>query len=243
MSEIDQIAAARAALELVTNENEELLEHFKDVTEKLDALDKMPPGIKAVQFRQLEQAGAFKFNGADIRHFTHQSKKPLTPSQFVRRTNRRMQNTSTLIDAFMERKGFDGGKELQKQLNLLAKEVVDESDQKAVVRFKQKVEGLRETEGFAHYQKVRDSFIKGDEELKAEADIMAAKENAADGEIMAESRGEELEEIKRKMEKGEISPEEAQKKVEEIELAAAQSGNDAAKQDSQDKEAAENPSN
>lgn len=224
MTEIDQVAAARASLEMVTAENEQLLAHFQELSEKLDALEKLPPGIKAVQFRQLERGGAFKFNGADIRHFTQNSKRPLKPSQFVQRTNRRLQNTHTLIQAFLKRDGFDEGTELQEEIDLLANEIIDENDGKAVVEFKKKVEALRETERFNRYMQVKEKFIRQDDEIKAEADILAAKETAADGEMLCEGRAEELADIKKKMDSGEISPEKAQQTVEEMELDAVAGG-------------------
>ena len=97
MAEVDQIAAVKAGLELMSQETDELLEHFKEVIEKLDAIENLPPGIKAVQFRQLEQSGAFEFKKVDVRHFSKHTKKALTAPQFVQRTTRRLHNTSALI--------------------------------------------------------------------------------------------------------------------------------------------------
>ena len=125
MSDVDQIAAVKATLELVTAENESLVEHFQDVREKLDTIENMPPGIRSVQFRQLEQSGAFNFQNVDIRHFAAHTKKPLTPPQFVERTSRRLHNTESLIGKFLEHQDFEGGKELKSSLETLNSEIVN----------------------------------------------------------------------------------------------------------------------
>ena len=217
MSDVDQIAAVKATLEMVSADNEDLLEHFQELREKLDTIENMPPGIRGVQFRQLEQSGAFNFNKVDIRHFASQTKKPLTPPQFVERTNRRLHNTESLIGKFLEHKEFEGGKELQSSLQSLTSEIVNRNDQAAVIKYKQKVEALRDTPLFKNYLNVRNGFLKGNQELKDEADLMAAKETVADGEMIAKDRQEEIQEVEKGLESGEITPVEAQQKLDAME--------------------------
>ena len=217
MSDVDQIAAVKATLEMVTSENEGLLEQFQEVREKLDTIENMPPGIRSVQFRQLEQSGAFNFQNVDIRHFASHTKKPLTPPQFVERTSRRLQNTESLIGKFLDVRDFEGGKELKSSLESLNSEIVNRNDQAAVIKFKKKVEALRDTPLFKNYLSVRNEFLKSNPELKDEADLMAAKETVADGEMMAKDRQEEIKGLEEGMEKGDVSPEEAQKKLDVME--------------------------
>lgn len=217
MGDVDQIAAVKATLELLTADNESLIEHFKDVSEKLNLIENMPPGIRGVQFRQLEQSGAFKFNDVDVRHFAHHTTRALTPPQFVERTGRRLRNTETLIGSFLNHEEFEGGKELQESLNALTSEIVDRNDPAAVVKFKQKVDALRETPLFKNYLTVRNGFMKSSPELKDEADMMAAKEAVADGEMMAKDQYMEIKNLEKGVEKGEVSPEKAQQKLDEIE--------------------------
>lgn len=221
MTDVDQIATVRATLELLTADNDALLEHFKELNGKLDLIEKMPPGIRRVQFRQLEQSGAFKYNNADIRHFANSTKHPLTPPQFVERTMRRLYNTGTLIDAFLEHKDFTGGKELQSSLRELTTAIVDINDDKAVIAFKNNVETLRDTPLFKSYINVKDQYLKGSPELKDEAEFLAAKETVADGEMMAESLGKKLKDVKESVESGAITPEDAQQKIENIEIVSA----------------------
>lgn len=217
MGDVDQIAAVKATLELLTADNESLIEHFQEVTEKLNLIEKMPPGIRGVQFRQLEQSGAFNFKNVDVRHFAHHTARALTPPQFVERTGRRLRNTETLIGRFLEHDEFEGGKELQESLQTLTSEIVDRNDQAAVVKFKQKVDALRETPLFKNYLTVRNGFMKSSPELKDEAELMAAKEAVADGEMMAKDQYVEIKDLEKGVESGEVSPEEAQQKLDEIE--------------------------
>lgn len=217
MGDVDQIAAVKATLELLTADNESLIEHFQEVSEKLNLIENMPPGIRGVQFRQLEQSGAFKFNDVDVRHFAHHTTRALTPPQFVERTGRRLRNTETLISSFLDHDEFEGGKELQESLNALTSEIVDRNDPAAVVKFKQKVDALRETPLFKNYLTVRNGFMKSSPELKDEADMMAAKEAVADGEMMAKDQYMEIKNLEKGVEKGEVSSEDAQKKLDEIE--------------------------
>ena len=217
MSDVDQIAAVKATLEMVTAENKELLEQFQAVREKLDTIENMPPGIRSVQFRQLEQSGAFNFRNVDIRHFASQTKKPLTPPQFVERTSRRLHNTESLIGKFLDHQDFEGGQELKSSLESLNSEIVNRNDQAAVIRFKKKVEALRDTPLFKNYLAVRNEFLSSSTELKDEADLMAAKETVADGEMMAKDRQDEIKNLEEGMENGEVSPEEAQAKLDAME--------------------------
>ena len=218
MTDVDQIAAVRATLELLTADNDALLVHFKELNKMLGVIEKMPPSLRRTQFRQLEQSGAFKYNNADIRHFANSTKHLLTPPQFVQRTMRRLYNTGTLIDVFLEHQDFVGGKELQRLLQQLTTAIVDVSDDEAVIAFKYKVETLRETPLFKSYLDIKDRFLKGSPELKDEADFLAAKEAVTDGEMMAESLGKKLQEVKESVESGAITPEEAQQKIEDMEI-------------------------
>ena len=217
MGDIDQIAAVKATLELLTADNESLIEHFQELNEKLNLIEKMPPGIRGVQFRQLEQSGAFNFNNVDVRHFSHHTTRALTPPQFVERTGRRLRNTETLIGSFLDHEEFEGGKELQESLHSLTSEIVDRNDPAAVVKFKQKVEALRDTPLFKNYLTVKNGFMKSNPELKDEAELMAAKEAVADGEMMAQDQYMEIKDLEKGVESGEVSPEEAQQKLDEIE--------------------------
>lgn len=217
MENVDEIAAVRATLEMLTEDNDSLIEHFKELNEKLDVIENMPPGIKAVQFRQLEQSGAFKFNNADIRHFAKSTKHALTPPRFVERTNRRLHNTGNLIDAFLKVEDFEGGKELKSSIDELTRNEVDTNDQQAVVTFKNLVQSLRDTDLFKNYIEIKSAFLKNNSELKDEADFMATKEAVADGEMAAEDRGGELQELQQGVESGEVSAADAQIKLDEIE--------------------------
>ena len=217
MAEIDQIAAAKASLEMMIQDNQQMMDYFKETLEKLDSIEKLPPGIKRVQFRQLEQSGALKFQGADIRIFTSKvGKRALTPPQFVQRTNRRLRNTNSLIEAFLKHESFDGGSELKKEIDQLTNEIFNEKDQKEVINFKNKVESLRDSDLFTKYIEIKDVFIKKDKDLKTEAEIIATKETLADGEMICQTREEDLQNIQGKMEKGEISAEEAQTQIDAL---------------------------
>ena len=209
MSDIDQIAAAKATLELVIQEFEETADNFRAVLEKLDAIENLPPGIKAVQFRQLEQSGAFKFRGADIRHFSKTAKRALTPPQFVKRTQRRLSNTNSLIAAFMNHAEFEGGKDLSNSIAELLNQDVIESENKSVLGFRDQVEELRQSGLFQRYMDIRKNYLRNNEDLRNEADYLASKETVADGIMVAEGVGEELKEIQSEMEAGEISADEA----------------------------------
>lgn len=220
MVDVDEIAAVKAGLEMLSQDNEEIVQQFKEVLEKLETIEALPPGIKAVQFRQLENSGAFDFRGLDIRRFSKSHKGPLTAPQFVERTNRRLKNTGTLIEEFLKHKDFEGGADLREAIMELTQEELDQNDQNAVVEFRKKVEDLRETPLFENYLAVKSAFIKGNEELKAEADFLATKETVADGEMVAEARGGEIKNLQEEVEAGKISPLKAQQKIDEIETAA-----------------------
>jgi len=218
MAEVDQVAAARAMLEMMISDNQELQDYFRETVEKLAAIEALPPGIKAVQFRQLQQSGGLEFRGADIRLLAEKSaKKTLSPPQFIQRTNRRLRNTNALIDAFLKREDFDGGKELREKIETLTNEVLDENNSQSVIDFRNRVEELRTSEIFSTYSKIKMEFVKKDDELRAEAEIIATKEVLADAEMDAQERGEELNDLQEKMESGEISPEEVQEKMEAME--------------------------
>ena len=155
-------------------------------------------------------------NGVDIRHFAHTQSGPLSPPKFMRRTQRRLQNTLTLLDKLLSKNPFEEGAELRKQIEAHAGELVDVTSQQAVIEFKTKVERLRESPLFSRYQEAKTTFIRKDEELKVEAEIITAKESAEEGEEHLRSRQEEIERIGKAMEKGEISTDAAQAALEKL---------------------------
>lgn len=216
MDSVDQIAATKASLELMTLENQELLEKFQEVIEKLAEIEKLEGKEKHSQFRALEKSGAFLLNGVDIRLFAHTQSGPLSAPKFMRRTQRRLQNTITLLDKLLSKNPFEEGAELRQQIEAHAGEVVDVTDQQAVIEFKTKVERLRESPLFSRYQEAKTTFIRKDEELKVEAEIISTKEHAQEGEEHLRSRQEEIERIGKAMEKGEISTDAAQAALEKL---------------------------
>ena len=218
MTAIDQLAAVKASLELAIEENDELLDHFSGVIEKLEVIEKLPPGIKSVQFKQLEQSGAFKFKGADIRYFAKHNKESLTPPQFVERTRRRLHNTSALNDAFFQYAEFEGGSQLKTAIESLTVTIFDYNDQKAVVDFKDRVENLRESALFKKYIEIKNSYIKKNPDLKDEAEFLSAKVSVEDARMLAQNHGKELTEIQEDLENGEITSEEAQKNLDKFNI-------------------------
>ena len=239
MSNIDQIAAIKATLELVIQDNDEIADHFREVLSQLDAIEKLPPGIKGVQFRQLEQSGAFLFRGVDLRHFTKTTKRPLTPPQFLERTSRRLSNTKALNEAFMTLSEYDGGEELRDAIDEMIGEAVNAGDIHAIKEFRKQVVALRASDLFTRYMEIRKDYLKSNKDMRDEADFLATRESMEDGLMMAESQKEELEDIQGEMESGEITAEEAQAKMEAVtggdgeeEATASAGGNEEAADDS-----------
>ena len=143
----------------------------------------------------------------------------------MHRRQRRLQNTITLLDKLLAKNPFEEGPELRQQIEAQAGEVIDVTDQQAVIDFKTKVEHLRESALFSRYQEAKTTFIRKDEGLKVEAEIIAAKETTEDGEELCRSRQEEIERIGQAMEKGEISTQAAQAALEKLGSPDAQESN------------------
>jgi len=207
---IDQVATIKASLELMLSENEEAHEYFTDLLEKMSELEALEPEKRRDKFKNLIEMGAFKFNGLDIRHFTHsQSNKPLPPPVFLSRTKRRLKNTGLLIEEFEKRGALEKAEELREQLELLSSHIIDEHDTSEVMKFRSEVEDLRNSDLFQAYMEQKKAFVHKDANFKADSEFIAAKESVEEGEEMLRQRGEELSELGDQIEKGEVDQEEA----------------------------------
>ena len=217
MRELDRVTAVKANLELLTMDNENLLEQFGSVISQLEKIEALPREDKYAHFRKMEASGAFKLNGIDIRLFAKTTNKPLPPHEFLVRTRRRLENTLVLIREFRDKGLFEEGEALRGELEQLIAQDVDERKSKAVVKFKETVEALRGSDGFQHYQGQKTTFLKQDPQLKAEADFLSSKEAVSDGEQVARAKEEDLKEIQEKLELGELSAEDAQELLDKLE--------------------------
>jgi hypothetical protein len=222
--EIDVIAATKASLELMLAENAQLQKQFGAVLEKLTALDSLPPAERRKQFRQMEKQGELKFNGVDIRLFSHQStpNKPLPSQDFLRRTRRRLRNTNALVEEFVKRHLFQEGEDLKDQIDALTYNIVNAENGPEVQEFKHKVETLRDSASFKHYLDVKKEFIKKDPDLKTDADFIATKESVEEGVENLKRREDDLKEISEKMGSGALSTNEAKSQMEDLALTAQQ---------------------
>jgi hypothetical protein len=219
--DIDQVAATKANLELMLQENAHLCDYFDKVIKKLAELETLDPIEKRSQFRALEEHGDLKFNGVDIRHFAHAApSRPLSPPEFLVRTRRRLRNTNTLIEEFLKRDIFKEGAHLRDDLDSLTYNIVNSTNQQEVVEFKDKVEKLRDSASFTHYTEIKREYIKRDPEIRTEADFITTKESAEENVENFQKRGEDLKAIGAKMEAGELSADEAQLQLEELALVA-----------------------
>lgn len=209
-SEIDQVATVKASLEMMILENNETHEYFSDLVEKLAELDVMDPVQRRKKFNTLVEMGAFKFNGVDIRHFARsQAQGPLPPPLFLTRTRRRLKNTMLMIEEFKKRELFGQAENLLEEIDRLSSTIVNENDHMEVASFKEKIEGLRNTEIFKSYMNTRNNYIHKDTELQTDTEIIAAKEKVEEGEEFLEQRGEHLSALGEQLENGEVSPDEA----------------------------------
>lgn len=216
-AEIDQVATVKVTLELMINENSEVHEYFTDLLEKVSELEALDPPERRSKFRDLVEMGAFKFNNLDIRHFTQsQPQKPLPPPIFISRTKRRLKNTSKVVLEFESRGVFEGAPVLLQELDLLASNIINESDNAEVRGFKTNVEDLRESELFKNYMTLKKEFISKDPDFKTDSEFSAAKESVEEGEEILRERGEELAEINDKMESGEAKVDEVQNVLEKM---------------------------
>lgn len=218
---VDQVAAIKASLELMVAENSEIHEYFRDLLEKVSDLDQQEPQVRREKFRDLMDMGAFRFHGLDIRHFTHSPRKPLSPPLFFSRTKRRLKNTLTLVDEFERRGLFSESEQLRSELDLLASTIVNESSGKEVQGFKSQVDDLRESSLFQGYLEVKNRFIRQDEELRADAEFIAAKESVEEGEELYRQRSEELDALSKDLDSGAVALEEAQARLDAMTLEAA----------------------
>jgi hypothetical protein len=210
-AEIDQVAAVKVTLEMMIKENNDVHEYFTDLLEKVAELEALDPPERRSKFRNLVDMGAFKFNNVDIRHFTQtQPQKALPPPVFISRTKRRLKNTSKVVHEFESRGVFEGAPVLLQELDLLASNIINESDNAEVRGFKENVEVLRESELFKSYMSIKKEFISKDPDFKTDSEFLAAKESVEEGEEILRQRGEELTEINDKMESGEAKIDEVQ---------------------------------
>ena len=192
MAEIDQIAAAKASLEFLVQENQQMLDRFQELRQELDEIGKMASPSKQNQFRQLEQTGAFLLNEIDIRHFSQTSKHTLTPFQFVKSTRRRLQNTCFLIDKFMATSTFEEGPQLRDVLLGLTSDNFDSTNHQAVNDYKNMVKMVQNTDLFQKYLRAKRTFIQQNSDLKTEDDFLAAQELVADGMNLCRNRAAEF---------------------------------------------------
>jgi len=218
MSDVDQVAAAKASLELMLLENRQLLEQFESLLENLQELESLPPEERHSRFHELENAGAFQFRGIDIRHFGHPTKRPLSPQQFLRRTHRRLANTNTLIGEFLKRGPFEVGLKLRSEIDQVTSDIVDEEDAKEVLAFKQRVDEIRESEMFQEYLEAKKAFLQQDPALKTESDILAVTEHAQEAHEALEGREKALQELNDNLESGEVTAEEVAQQLDDLDL-------------------------
>lgn len=182
----------------------------------------MDPAEKHAKFKELSKAGAFQVNNVDVRRLVTAGKMKLSPPRFMARTRRRLANTSALLEEFIKRGKLELAETLQEQLSQLNDSIVDENDAKAVTAFRSQVETLRSSDRFQSYVEQRNTLITEDPEIKVEAEIMATKESLADNEEAFQERGDRITEISEMMERGEISPEEAESQLGELEMDAGE---------------------
>jgi hypothetical protein len=216
MSQLDQVAAAKAALEMAIMENQGLLDHFSAVIAQLEAMESMSPEDKHEKLKALENDGAFHLNGIDVRRFQTSTGKPLPPKAFLRRTRRRLTNTLDLLRDLLQRKAFPEGSELAASLGNMSEANVDDADSKKVVAFRDQVESLRNSPEFLAYMDVRKAFLKSDPEFRAQAEYVQTKEQVAEGQEVVQARGDELEQMKDDMEKGKITPADLQDALDDL---------------------------
>jgi hypothetical protein len=216
-AEIDQLAAVKASLELMVSDNNGIHEYFRDLLEKVSELDEMDEGLRRQRFKDLVRMGAFRFNGVDIRHFTQsQINKPLSPPIFLNRTRRRLQNTIRLVAEFEKRRAFPEATRLREEIEALASHIVNENDTDAVKNFKKEVETLRDSSLFRHYLETKKAFIQQDADFKTDAEMLAARESVEESEEIFRQRADDLSELSAQLEKGGVSLDEIQAKLDEL---------------------------
>ncbi len=221
MADIDQITAAKAGLELLVAENDALLERFAKLLSRLEELDALPEEERHSAFRAMAKDGSLNFNGVDVRHFAPSGARQLSPSQFLRRTHRRLVNTVNMIQQFQERGAFDEGEALQTQIRELTQDLVDETDTKAVIAFRERVDAVRNDPLFSAYVAHKQLFIKEDAGFRTDAEITATKESVQDNQDLLEERGKALSELNEEMVTGTIDAEQAAERMDALALPEA----------------------
>ncbi|MBI4083250.1 MAG: hypothetical protein HY423_11635 [Candidatus Lambdaproteobacteria bacterium] len=215
MADIDQVAAARAGLQLMLEGNQTLLEHFQGLLDRLLAIEALPPAERQAQFGELVASGGLMVNGVDVRRYAQtDSAKPLKPHQFLRRTHRRMVNTVLLITEFRKRNLFPAGQTLIAQIDDITGALVDESNPRAVLAFRAKVEAIRQSTLFQDYLGAKKAFVNVDPDLRNHAEVIATREAVEEGKDALEYRADELQQMGDRMEQGELAPDDVLKQLE-----------------------------
>lgn len=215
--EIDQIAAVKASLEMMLEENKELIEHYEKLKEQLTEMEALEPKERIEKFKKMEKSGAFQHQGLDIRHFGKKTTRSLPPKLFVARTTRRLENTSKLIYQFMQRGILDDAMVLRKKIEGISNQLVNTDDTGAVLAFKAEVDELRDSPAFNNYQSTKMDFIHTDPEIKTEAAFISTKEAVENNEEEARFQKEELETLEKKVNSQTITPYDAQAEIEKME--------------------------
>lgn len=216
--DVDQLAAVKASLELMVSETREIHSYFRDLLERMSALEDQPDEERRAGFRNMVEMGAFRFNGVDVRHFIQSDRKPLSPPAYLERTRRRLKNTMLLLNAFLEKGGLSEGEDLREQIEALSYAIVDETDAQQVRDFRDRVEALRGSEAFHAYLEARRSFITTDADVRTDAEFVSAKEQVEDGEESLRHREEELSALGERLDSGELGLDDAQAQLDELSL-------------------------
>lgn len=199
-------------------ENEQLLEKFSDLLSRLEDMEELEEQERHAQFKKLQQDGSLEFNGVDVRRFAPPTNQQLSPGQFLRRTRRRLANTTKMIDQFHKRGAFEEGGDLRVEIDLLTGSIIDESNTQQIMQFRDQVDEIRNSELFKGYQDTKQQFIREDKAFRTEAEIAATKESVEDNQEILEERGQRISTIGQEMDNGDITPEKAQEQMDGIAL-------------------------
>ncbi|MDH4120223.1 MAG: hypothetical protein OEV94_00755 [Deltaproteobacteria bacterium] len=203
----DEVAAAKASLELMVMENKHLVTKFGGLLSDLEEMQKLPAPQRHEKFKALEKTGAFQFKGVDIRHFkSGQANQPLPPSLFLERTQRRLQNTALILKELASRGGFDRSAQLQEAIAKLTSRVVDPGSPRDVQDFRSQVVSLHDDELFKSYLQAKKDFISKDQEMRTEVEMLTTKETLGDNLVALKANESSLTDLKTKMESGEVAP-------------------------------------
>ena len=218
MATSDQIAAIKAGLELMLQENANLLQHFESLLQELNVLGELPASARHQKFRAIEARGAFSLHGVDIRRFAPASQQLVSPAEFLRRTRRRLVNTLGMINEFIKRDAFANGARLIADIEGLTDKIIDETDTKEVVAFRGRVDKVRSSPVFEEYLALKQRFIREDPEFKTEADMIAARETAQENHEYFLSREAELSLLGDALDDGNLDAREAKRKLDAMAL-------------------------